>query len=383
VNVSPRSRSAAPAPRGGQPELGIGPAVGLSRRSVALAVAVLLAAASLVSGAGGGLARLGAGGFGAAALAHHGALMVCGFFGTLIALERAAALRVGHVVPVLAGGGAVLLMVAGVDLAALAWFGAGIGLVALYAYAGRRRAWSLHLGVEMAGAACWPLGTLAWWRGDVGAATLAWMAFLLLTIAGERRELAQFVRLSRVARAGFVGAVAFVIAATLWRLADPAHDAASRAVWWAGAAALGVWLLRVDIAPRHWNAPGWRGHTARCLSLGYAWLLVACALQFTGAAVAATHALLLGFVFSMVFGHAPIMLPALAHLQPAFTRWAQLPLVLMGASVALRIAGQGAGQAGWLRAAGIGHAAAIVLFALVMAGAVLRGRAAAAARARA
>ena len=58
----------------------------------AVALCALLAALNLLAGASGGLARLGLPVPGPA-LVLHGAVMACGFFGTLIALERAVALR--------------------------------------------------------------------------------------------------------------------------------------------------------------------------------------------------------------------------------------------------------------------------------------------------
>jgi hypothetical protein len=68
-------------------------------------------------------------------------------------------------------------------------------LVAPYALAGHTRAWSQHPRVEMAAAGAWGLGTLTWTMGAQKAGTLGWMAFLVGTIAGERRELMLFVRL--------------------------------------------------------------------------------------------------------------------------------------------------------------------------------------------
>ena len=77
---------------------------------------------------------------------------------------------------------------------------------------------------------------------------------------------------------------------------------------------------------------------------------------------------------AMVFGHAPIMLPALAGWRPEPTRWALLPLGLLGASLALRVAASATGWTAGLAMAGAGHALAFVLFGGVMVRAVRRGR---------
>jgi hypothetical protein len=65
---------------------------------------------------------------------------------------------------------------------------------------------------------------------------------------------------------------------------------------------------------------------------------------------AAVHAIAIGFVLSMIFGHAPIILPAVTGLRLRLTGAAYVPLAILHASVALRLAGD---MAGWaeLRAA--------------------------------
>jgi hypothetical protein len=361
---------------------------------VGVAACALLAALNLLAGLSGGLARLG---WQApmAALQAHGAVMVCGFFGTLIALERAVALRRGPglLAPLAAGSGGVLAWAAGrADLAAVAWAVAAVALVALYGLAGQTRAWSLHLRVELGAAVAWGLGTLAWTLGAPAAATLGWMAFLVGTIAGERRELMLFVRLPGWAQQGFLvlalaGAAAVLLGVAgaaglpLPASAAVATGSGAAALWWSVCALLAVWLLRWDIAPRQWRREAWLGHTGQCLTIGYVWLLVGAGLALgglagllraDGAAAMARHAVLLGFVFAMVFGHAPIILPALARLRPVYTRWARLPIWVLSGSLVLRGVAMEAGQPRGLAWAGALHALAIGSFALVMATAVLR-----------
>jgi hypothetical protein len=144
-------------------------------------------------------------------------------------------------------------------------------------------------------------------------------------------------------------------------------------LWWLALGALALWLLRFDVATKQWRAKGWAGHTAICLSVGYGWLLLAAGLGLAGHLVA-WHGLWLGFVMAMVFGHAPIMLPALAGWRPEPTRWALLPLGVLGLSQALRTVAAPAGWAAGLAVAGAGHALAFVLFGAVMVRAVRRGR---------
>ena len=148
----------------------------------------------------------------------HGPLMVLGFLGTLIALERAVALDVpvGYAAPAVAGAGGVALIL-GLPLVVgqILLGAAGVGLIGLYLLAARRQA-AFHLWVMATGAASWVVAVGLWLTGwDVGR-LVPWLAgFLVLTIAGERLELSRVVRLTRTARMTFAVAVgAFTIGAT-------------------------------------------------------------------------------------------------------------------------------------------------------------------------
>jgi hypothetical protein len=366
--AGPRDRHTGPLRRGESSPL---PRIGV-------ALVALLAIANLLGAVGGGLVRLGslgaaaAGPTGTQAVAAHGAVMMAGFFGTLIALERAVALRRGLWVPAAAGVGGVLVWALGWwRVGEALWLASALGLFGLYVWAAWRRAFSLPLAVEASGALALLAGTLGYAVASLELARLGWSAFLVFTIAGERRELTRLVRLPRWSSSAFVA----IWAALGLSIALAAADLlpAALGLWWSALAALAAWLLRFDVATRQWRARGWSGHTAICLSVGYGWLGLAAAFAFAGHPVA-WHLVWLGFVMAMVFGHAPIMMPALAGWRPEPTRWALLPLGVLGASLALRAAATSAGWPAGLAAAGAGHALAFVLFGAIMVRAVRRGR---------
>ena len=350
-----------------------------------IVLSALLAAMNLLAGISGGLARLGLP-TPAAAIGAHGAVLACGFFGTLIALERAVALRrlAGLVAPLAAGLGGLLAWAVGVPAAAqLSWGVAATTLVGLYVHAGCSRAWSVPLVVELCGALCWGVGTAAWAFGDLAAGVTGWMAFLVLTIAAERRELTQMLRLPALAQRLFGIVVALALAAVVLDVAGTfgvGTGAWGAATWWSACALLAMWLLRWDIAPRQWRKPGWLGHTAQCLTVGYLWLLAGGVLGLIGLGwpggitVLARHAVLLGFVFAMVFGHAPIILPALARVRPTYSAWARIPIWILTASLLARGAALATGSGAGLSMAGAGHALAIVWFAAAMSSCVIRTR---------
>lgn len=350
----------------------------------AVAAVALLAVLNLLLAAGGGLARLGAlpagawGPTGPAALAGHGTLMLGGFFGTVIALERAVALQRGLWVPALAGLGGLLAGALGptltgaLPLAQALWLLSAAGLLGLYAWAWRYRAGSLPLAVEASGAAALLLAHAGLAAGDASLARLGGGAFLVLTIAGERRELMRLRPLPRWAGQAFLVGWAGMGLSLALTLASAGSTEVAHALWWSLLAALATWLLAFDLARFQARAAGWAGHTARCLLAGYAWLAAAAALGLAGHP-GAWHALWLGFVWAMVFGHAPIMMPALAGWRPLYTRWALLPVAVMSASLLLRLAGDTLHRPTLAAAAGAGHALAWVLFAALMAHAVRAG----------
>ena len=69
-----------------------------------------------------------------------------------------------------------------------------------------------------------------------------------------------------------------------------------------------------------------------------------------------------GIVISMIFAHAPIILPAVSGVHIPFRRRFYLHLILLHASLALRLAGDLAGQAAWRAGGGLLNAAAVALF---------------------
>jgi hypothetical protein len=113
-------------------------------------------------------------------------------------------------------------------------------------------------------------------------------------------------------------------------------------------------------------------YVAACLLPGYAWLGVGGALMSAAIAYdAAMHAVFVGFVLSMVFGHAPVILPAVLRVRYPYHRILYAPLALLHASLAVRVIGGLAEDFALLRVGAWGNAVAIVLFVAVSASLVL------------
>lgn len=343
---------------------------------------LLMGMASLVAGILAGLARLGVAvpATAAAAAGSHGALMASAFFGTVISLERAVAVggKWPYLAPLAAGLGGVGLL-AGLPLPAVqaSLLAAALALCAVSLGVIRRQAAAFTVTLGL-GAACWAAGNLAWWAtGIVAVAAPCWAAFLVLTIAGERLDLTRFLPTPVAARRQFVAIVAALLAAAA--LATLAVAAGS-ALLGAALVGLALWLLRHDIARRTLRQAGLTRYIAACLLSGYLWLIVAGGLGLAGGfnpgdpwRDACLHALFLGFVFSMVFGHAPIIVPAVAKARVAYSPFFYLPLAALHASLAARLAGDFAGALPWRASAAIANALALALFVATLLVAIARG----------
>ena len=340
-------------------------------------------ATALVAGVLAGLARLGVAVPDAAAgkAALHGPLMIGGFFGTVIALERAVALgrRWAYAAP-LAAGLSTLATFAGLPVAPWLLVAASVVLAAATADVFRRQR-ALFTLTLLAGVAAWLAGNLAWaLGGPAHASTWPWLAFLVLTIAGERLELSRFLPPSAFAQRAFGAILAAFALALAFAFALP--DAPfGTPLFGAALVALAAWLGRQDVARRTVRGTGLTRYVAVCLLSGYAWLALAGALLLAGDAApggahrdAALHALALGFVFAMVFGHAPIIVPAVLRTPLPYRSFFYVPLALLHASLALRIAGDLAAAGGLVRVGAIGNALVLALFVITMATSVLRAR---------
>jgi hypothetical protein len=303
-------------------------------------------------------------------LIAHGPLMVCGFLGTLISLERAVALgsRWGYAAPVLIAGGALML-----DLGPLGAFGpmlitaGSVVMVAIFVVVWRRRA-SLFLATMTIGALAWAVGNVLWLGGGpMFRVVFWWLAFLVLTIAGERLELNRVLRPTRGVRSAFVLAIAAVlggVAAASWR-PEPGVRALG-----IGLLALTWWLARYDVARRTVRQGGVTRFMAVCLLGGYMWLGVGGAIAaVTGVAMpglqydALLHTVFLGFVISMVFAHAPIIFPAVLGLPLVYRPAFYLHAGVLHVSLILRVVGDLVDTLGrWRVWGGLLNAAALLLF---------------------
>ncbi|WP_194928833.1 MULTISPECIES: hypothetical protein [unclassified Pseudactinotalea] len=309
----------------------------------------------------------------------HGILMVGGFLGTLICLERAVALRQAWAfcAPALLGVGALLLLTPLPALLGQLFLVEGvIGFIAIYLALWRRNHDDVVL-VQLLGAVhllipltLWIWLPLPW--------IMPWLVgFLVLTIGAERVELARLAMPATGGRTLVLAATALTLTITA-TLPWPAWGARATGL------VLGlfvIWLVRHDLARTLVRSSGLPRFSAAALLAGYAWLLVAAAAwlvagdQRSGALYdLVVHSVMLGFAISMVMAHAPIILPAVLRRPLPYRAVMWAPLALLHAGLVVRVAaGDLAGITAAWRAGSVVNVIALLLFVGVAATSSLLG----------
>lgn len=273
----------------------------------------------------------------------HGMVMVFGFVGTLVCLERAIALArpLGYLAPALLGVGSLLLLTPlPLTVGRITLVFGMLGMCGLYLPLWRRQRDDAVLVQALGGVL--GLGATVMWLGGVAIAPMVpWLVcFLVLTIAGERLELA---RLAMGPAAGptlvlfATGLLAATVASLLWPVAGYPLLGLTLLV-------LTGWLLHHDVARRTVRGGGLTRFMAASMLAGYFWLLVAAGTwalhgeAVTGGAYdVVVHSVFLGFTVSMIMAHGPVILPAVLRLPLPYRPVLWVPLVLLNASLVLRL----------------------------------------------
>lgn len=303
----------------------------------------------------------------------HGELMVFGFLGTVISLERAVAARRwwAYLAPATLGLGAlsllsVLPVAVGQTLIVVGLAVLNITYVELW-----QRARADEVAIQALGAVL-GLGAAMLLLGGVGfPQTMPWLVgFVALTIGGERVELARVgspdPRLRQAATYLSVGvALSAGLALTL-----PATGVRVFAVL--TLALVGV-LVTFDVARKTIRMTGLPRFSAACILTGYFWLALAATTWLWAGPLLegpgydlVTHSVFLGFALSMVMGHAPIIFPAVVR-RPIPYHWSMwAAFILLQVSLFARLVLGDLREVPWTwQVGGALNVAAIVVFLLV------------------
>lgn len=303
---------------------------------------VFLAFFSLIIGVTAGLVRIGWNITLPNAVAHHGAIMVAGFIGTLISLEKVIPLKKTYlyVVPAMSGASTILFLlgvpIVGFSLLILA----SIGLIIVFSLFLRKDKSEVHA-LMLSGATFWLMGNIQLVSTKFYPSAFNWwMSFALFIITSERLELMKFLPVTRGAKMVCFLLLLLVALGCFF----PFHGLGTF-VTSAGLAGIALWLMKNDLVGISITKTGLTRYVGVALLSGYAWLLFTAVFQIASTNSMfsydiVVHSFFIGFVLSMIFAHGPIILPGvLGILRKPYSPLLYIALVLLHSSLILRVLG--------------------------------------------
>lgn len=274
---------------------------------------------------------------------HHGAIMVGGFLGALISLEKAIPIgkRWVFIVPALCA----LTPLIAIELFhdAGLWFllAGSIGLSCIQCSYLIRFPHEPSMTLMLVGACCLMVGNVMLMHTSFYPSAFPWwMGFVLCTIVGERLELSKFLPVSLIARRLLFGLLlVFIVGLVL-----PFHQI-GKYLSGIALAGIAIWLLKNDVIRIGLRGDGLVKFSSTALLLANSALLIEGLLLVVlpdGAFSYDTlvHLFFLGFAFSMIFAHGPIILPSVLGIpRKPYHSMLYVWLMLLHLSVVLRMVG--------------------------------------------
>jgi hypothetical protein len=272
---------------------------------------VVLAMLGVLTGIWSGLTRIGWSLPIPAITVHHGAIMVGGFLGTLIILEKVIPLKNRSLllIPVINALSVILFFLgqAKISIYILVLTSASLSLIFLYYFLTQR---TIIYMLMLLGAGCWFVGNcLLLTKSFYPLAFPWWVGFALLIIAAERLELMRFLPVTKSDRTIFLSLLfAFVIGVLF------SFHGTGNAICAFALVGVAIWLMRNDVIGINLKKKNLPKFVAFSLLCGYVALLLS-GIFFIAlpdhwlSYDAMVHSFFIGFVFSMIFAHGPIILP--------------------------------------------------------------------------
>ncbi len=272
----------------------------------------------------------------------HAAIMTGSFLGTVILIERIVAMKKIYLFafPIINASSLIFYFLNLEEIAFLCLIIGALGLFYVFFLINKKHSDLPHQ-IMWAGTAAWLIGNvhLLIFHGYAHS-ILWWMAFLLLTIVGERLELSRFLPISSTKRKALV----FLLFVFLISCILPFH-LGGQMLTGITLLLIAFWLMFYDMARKSVKKPGVHRFSAIALFFGYGWLVLSgllFILNDTGfiSYDSLIHSFFLGFVFSMIFAHAPIILPGVLGINyKPFHSSLYLWVLLFQLSLIIRIVG--------------------------------------------
>lgn len=244
---------------------------------------------------------------------YHGLIMTGGFLGTLISIERAMVMdkKIWLIIPLLTGSSVFAFLLGYADLGLILLMVGSLGL-GLIMHLQTLKHPKFHTALLYGGALSWFIGNfIVWQTGLIATGSTWWIGFLLFTIVGERLELSQFLPVPSWSR----NALKSLLALFTLGLIIPFHSWGNENMG-LSALLISAWLLFFDMAKVASKKSGQFRYIGIGLRVGYVWLglhgLILLGLENHALYYdLMLHTFFLGFTFSMIWAHAPIIFPTI------------------------------------------------------------------------
>lgn len=339
---------------------------------------MMLAFINLLVGIWAGLIRMGWN-FPVSTLAvHHGAIMVGGFLTTLIALEKAIPLKrkIVLVIPLLSAFSFVIAIPGYFQFGLFFLLAGSIGLFKIHIIYLYQYPRDLSVSLMLLGASCLIIGNVMLIQKQLYPAAFPWwMAFMLLTIIAERLELSKFLPISKQVKYLLLCLLALFLIGVI----VPYHSIGK---YLSGIAliSIAIWMLRYDVIRIGLKKEGLTRFSSIALMLANGWLilegiLIAVLPETVYSYDMLIHIFFIGYVFSMIFAHGPIILPGVLRItfkpyHPVLYVW----LFLVQSSLLLRVCSDAVSNVEARKLSGILSGIGILLYFFTLVILVIRAR---------
>lgn len=269
---------------------------------------------------------------------NHGLFMVGSFLGTLISIERAMVMKkkTWLLIPFLTGTSIFPFLLGFTDLGLILLMAGSLGL-GIIMHLQTLKHPEFHSALLYAGAASWFIGNLlAFQTGLIAAGSTWWIGFLLFTIVGERLELSQFLPVPAWSKLALKVLLLFFTIG----LIIPFHSWGNE-IMGTASFLIAIWLLVFDMAKVASRKPDQFRYIGFGLRVGYVWLgihgLILLGMESHSLFYdLLLHTFFLGFTFSMIWAHAPIIFPTIFGIRETpyhpilWVTWTLFQLSLVG-----------------------------------------------------
>lgn len=301
---------------------------------------IFFAMLCLLAGLWSGLNRIGWNLFLLPITAHHGAIMVGGFLGTLIILEKIIPLKknILYLIPILNAVSVIFFFTNQPKIAICILVSSSTALSFVFLYYFRSQRTMTYM-LMLLGAICWLIGNiLLLTKFFYPLAFPWWAAFALFIIAAERLELMRFLPVSKLSKSIFI----FILLSFIMGVLFSFHGMGN-IICGLSLIAASLWLMRNDLIGINLKKSDMPKYIAITVLTGYVALLL------TGIFLlalsdrwlnydAVVHSFFIGFVFSMIFAHGPIILPGIMGISvTSFSKILYVWLTLLQLSWGIRI----------------------------------------------